>query len=73
MEGEGEVRWVSRAEEEEGVFHGLFAGEFATGEISKDVLAVFFVEGFALADAGDIARFKLEPPVWFEFAESCMS
>ena len=70
--GEGEVHGVPRAEELEGVFHDFFAAEFTAGEVLEDEVRVGFVEGFALADAGDVSFFELEPPVWFEIAEGCL-
>ena len=69
--GQREVPRVSSAEELQRVFHDFLAAQLATGEVIEDQLAVFFEESATLRDAGDVAVFELEPPVRFEFVESC--
>ena len=64
-----EILRIPSAYELQRHFHYFFAGQFAAGEVGKDLFPVFGEEGFAFRDAGGVAAFELEPPVGFEFCE----
>lgn len=56
-----------------GVFHDLFAGQFAAREVIEYQLAMVFVKLFSLRDPGYVVVFQLKPPIGFQFVKSLTS
>lgn len=66
-----EVLRVPRTEELKCHLHEFFTREFGAGKPLQDRFPMLGVQAFALGNARDVRAFQFEPPVGFQFRESC--